>query len=350
MTAKTIQEIKELAKYAVKGVVPTEFANNATKEDVNNAFAEQLNLLAKDKITFMRNAPDIYEILQEAYDEIIPKRVEDVFGMFAEIRQVANGQKVQFKLKKGRRRAKRFITKAAVSGNYEAFRLDTDVFEVGAYSIGGAAYLDFERMSRGEESLAESSQLLMEGIEEAVTKEVHKALRASFLDTRRPAANKVDASDFDVKAMQKLVATVKSYGTGAIIFATPEFIMEMGDSLTYIAGKPSDTDIEDLRNYGLVRMFYGTPVVALPQSFIDEKNVNTQLDPQIAYVFPTGGEKVVKITMEGNTQVDSFTNRDRSVELQAYKKFGVAILEVHNWGIYRNKGITQTYDGESLGA
>ena len=74
----------------------------------------------------------------------------------------------------------------------------------------------------------------------------------------------------------------------------------------------------------------------ITQIIICITNETTQINPGFAYIFPTGGEKIVKIVFEGNTQVDDFKNRDRSIEIEAYKKIGVAILTHHNWCIYEN--------------
>ena len=103
-------------------------------------------------------------------------------------------------------------------------------------------------------------------------------------------------------------------------------------------------DIDAIHNTGYINIFRGTPVVQIPQSFIDETNTKTWIDPQLAYVLPTGGEKVVKVVLEGNTQINDFKNRDNSLEVYAYKKMGCAILAHHNWGIYQNTGITQTFE------
>ena len=60
-------------------------------------------------------------------------------------------------------------------------------------------------------------------------------------------------------------------------------------------------------------------------------------------MLPTGGDRVVKVVLEGNTQIYDWTNKDNSMEIDTYRKLGVAILTQHNWGIYQNTGITQTY-------
>mgnify|MGYP006967417818 CR=1 FL=1 len=145
----------------------------------------------------------------------------------------------------------------------------------------------------------------------------------------------------------------------AVIFAPPEFVAAMGaDAIVPITayGNPAAAgiqgvyhpqDIDAIHNTGYINLFRGTPIVQIPQSFIDENNNTTWIDPQLAYVLPTGGEKVVKVVFEGNTQMYDFVNRDQSMEIHTYRKIGTAILAYHNWGIYKNSGITQTYD-ESL--
>ena len=153
----------------------------------------------------------------------------------------------------------------------------------------------------------------------------------------------------------KLISTVRAYGSGAVIFAPPEFIAAMGaDAIVPITayGNPATSgiqgvyhpqDIDAIHNTGYINMFRGTPIVQIPQSWVDEKNEETWIDPQLAYVLPTGGEKVVKVVFEGNTQMYDFVNRDQSMEIHTYRKLGTAILTYHNWGIYKNTGIAQTY-------
>ena len=336
--ARNIEQIKDLARHAVKGTAPADFSAN--KEEVNEALCEELNALAKDYNTYRRNKYDIFEIIQEAADIIIPKDVMSVMGQFAEVRQFANNVKPQFKVKKGRNRAKRFVTRAAASGIYRAFRLDSDVIDVNTYAMGTAAYIDFERMLSGDENMAEVAQIVTESIQDAIYEDVQKALRATVNEVSRPAANKVVNPGFDKDLMAGLIATVKKYGDNAVIFAPPEFIAQI--PAEEINGQVSLNDLEDIRTKGYVGIFRGCPIVQLPQSFTDETNSETVIDPQIAYVFPTGGEKIVKVAFEGDTIVKDWENRDNSMEIQAYKKIGIAIMSYHNWAVYRNTNIAQT--------
>ena len=305
----TLEELKELAKYAAKNEAPTNFS----VDNVDEALADGLRDLAGSVNKFMKNRYDIYDIIIEAVDEVVPKNVIDAVGIFAEVQQVPQGQKAIFKQKIGRQRAKKFLTQVGLAGVYETFRLDNKTFEVGAHAVGGATTLDFERMLDGAEVMAEYVQVLTEAQTEAVYKEVQKALRGALNAQGRPDANKVSGSTFNADAMFKLIGVVRAYGNGAVIFAPPEFIGAMG------------------------------PDAIVPVGTYDENNEATYIDPQIAYVLPTGGERVVKVVLEGNTQIYDWTNKDQSLEIDTYRKLGVAILTQHNWGIYQNTGITQTY-------
>ena len=338
----TLEELKKLAIYAAKNEAPANFS----VDNVDAALADGLRDLAGSINQFMKNRYDIYDIIITAVDEVVPKNVIDAVSIFAEVQQVPQGQKAIFKQKVGRARAKQFLTQVGLSGVYETFRLDNKTFELGGHAVGGATTLDFERMLDGAEIMSEYVDVLTEGQTEAVYREIQKALRAALND--KPNTNKVIQNGFDADKMFKLCSVVKAYGNGAVIFAPPEFVGAMGpDAIvpvgTNYQGIYHPQDIDRIHNEGYINIFRGTPIVQIPQSYVDENNVATYIDPQLAYVLPTGGDRVVKVVLEGNTQIYDWTNKDNSLEIDTYRKLGVAILTQHNWGIYQNTGITQTY-------
>ena len=336
----TIQEMKELALHAVRGTAPANFA----KEDVNGALREAMNGLAGDLNQFMKNRYDIYAIIIEAAEEYVPQRVIQELSMFADVVNVPQGQTAEFKRKLGRNRAKSFLTQVGLSGVYETFRLDADKVSIKAHAVGGAARIDFERFLDGYETMADLMEIINEGLVEAVYCEVQKALQAAWGAQGAPAANRHTASSFDAKAMAKLIGVVKAYGAGAVIFATPQFVEDMGPDAIVpgtnaYQGVYAPSDIEDIHLKGRISIFRGTPIVELPQSFVDEQNDKWVLDSQYAYILPTGGDKVVKVVFEGTTQIYDWTNKDQSMEIHTYKKMGVAIMAYNNWAIYQNTSL-----------
>lgn len=344
----TIQELRDLALHAVRGTAPA----NYTSTNVNEALRGELAAMCDSINNFMRNRYDIYDIIINTADEVVPNKVIDAMGIFAEVRQVPQGQKAIFKRGNvGRGRAKKFLTQVGVAGVYETFRLDNETFELGAYAVGGAATIDFERFLDGAEDMADLMEIITEGLTDAAFGEVQKCLIAAAEAVGRPDANKVISDKFEGDKMFKLVSTVKAYGGNAVIFAAPEFIGDMGaDAIVPVAkngnggGVYHQGDIDAIHNTGYINVFRGTPVVQIPQSFIDEKNEKTWINPQFAYVLPAGKEKIVKVVFEGNTQVYDWMNKDQSMEIHTYKKMGAAILTHHNWGIYQNTSIPNTAD------
>lgn len=341
----TIENLKELALHSVRGTAPDTF----TVENVNDALVDGLRAMCGSVNQFMKNRYDIYDIVIVAADEAVPKRVSDALMPFAEVRTVKQGEKAIFRIKKGRARARKFFTQVGLSGVYETFRLDVDTVELKPTAIGGAATIDFERMLDGAEVMAELIEIISDGLVEGIYGEVQKALKAALTSTAMPAANKVINAGWDKDKMLKLIGICRAYGSDAVIFAPPEFVAAMGpDDIVPIsvndnyAGVYHPQDIDAIHNTGYITLFRGTPIVQIPQSFTDESNTTTFVDPQVAYVMPTGQNKIVKIVLEGQTQMWDWVNKDQSMEIDAYRKLGVGIMTFNNWCIYQNTDIPQT--------
>lgn len=335
----TIEKLRELASHAARRTAPENFS----VASVDKALADGFKEIAGSINAFMKNRYDIYDIIIENADEIVPAKVMEQFGQFAEVRNVAQGDKVLFKRGPlGKARAKKFLTQVGLSGVYESFRLDSETFTVGMKAIGGAVSIDFERMLDGAENLSEFMNVLTEAQVDGIYGEIQNALMSAT--TNMPTANYVSGA-YSASALQALVNTVKAYGGGATIFASPEFVDAMGPDaiVPAIAGVAqgiyAPDDIDSIHRTGGVKLFRGTPIVTLRQSFVDEKNEQKLINPQYAYVLPTGADKIVKIVMEGSTQIYDAINRDQSIEVNTYRKVGVGILAYNNWGVYQNTGI-----------
>lgn len=352
-----INDLKVIALHAAKGTIPATFAANgesASDYDVNAAFRDGLKELASSYTQFMKNRYDIYEILVETIDKVMPKNTIAALSPFAEVQVTANGQAAIFKQKVGKTRAKKFLTMAAINGVYETFRLDATTFELHGQNVGIGGTIDLQRLVDGAESLADIMDVLNTALQDAVYVKVTQALRAAFTAQNVPPANRKSTATFQSDKMVELMNVVRSYGN-PIIFAPGEFVAAMGadaivpvtvgNSTNYggVPGVYSPDDIEAIHRTGYINIFRGAPIVQIPSSYVDENNDKTYVDPQLAYVLPGGSEKVVKVVLEGPTIVRDYENRDGSMEIMAEKKIGTAILTYYNWGIYKNTGIAQTY-------
>ena len=310
-------------------------------EDAKRAFVGEVskNFGCKNTADFMRIKPDIFELLQELADEYLPARLNATLAQFAEVRQIEQGSKYEFKLRKGHMRGKTFVTQVAPSGQYETFRLDVTTFQVPVKAYGAGAIVEWERFLNGDESFVELMEIIAEGIEDRIYEQVQGLLQNAV--SNMPSNNVKIHTAFDSTRMDALLAVVRAYGR-PMIWCSQEFAA----TITNQTGFSSATnnvpmaDLDDIRNQGYVGMYHGAPVIVLPQSFTDETNSVKVINPQYAYVIPAGEEKIVKVIMEGDTQVRDFENRDWSSELQMYKKVGLAIVTNPNyWGIYQNTNL-----------
>lgn len=326
--------------------VPAEFAT--ADYDYEAALRDELaKLLCDDKgrmsrSKYRRNKIDIFELLEENLQEVLPRSIDAALGMFCDIRWVAQGDRLEFRVTRGKQRGRQFVTRATESGNYETFRLDREGFDLYPMTVGGAGYVDFERYLDGVDNMADIYEVIEMGINDRIYEMVQEALLNSWNLAGRPAKNKVAASTFDPVEMVKLVNTVRAYGD-PVIYCSPEFAAEMVNAIVYNnTTKIADEDLTDVRNQGYIGRFRGTPVVVMPQSFTDETNSKLAMNPCFAYVIPGGKEKIVKIGFEGSPYFREWDDHegDNSIDLQAYVKVGVGIVGTPNyWGIYYNAGI-----------
>jgi hypothetical protein len=324
--------IKELALAVYNKQVPTEFSMS----DMEGTLREQFRALASDYDTYRRNKLDIFQIIQSVVDAVLPQRIRDHIGMFADVQTLPQGTKARFRIKKGKNNVKRFITKVALGGVFERVRLDSDTVDVTTYAMGGAGYVELEQFLDGTMDFAELTDLIIGYMEDEVFKAIYAGLVGTFASL--PAANKATGAAFDAVALQKVITTVKAYGGNANIICTPEWAATITPSTAFVGL----ADQEDMRNQGYIGRFMGANVIVLPQSFEDETNATKVFDPRHAFVIPTGGsadEKIVKVALEGQTIVKDIENADMSMEFQAYKKFGTAILNINHFGMVTNTSI-----------
>lgn len=294
-------------------------------EALNKTFINELNELGATPQLFRENQNLIYTLLEVGLTEVLPVKVLQNYGQFADVKTYAQGTKPVFKVKiseASRKRAKQFVTKVGLAGRYETFKLDGYSLEVPTSAYGGAARIEWEEMLDGTFTLNDYYNLVLEGLDESVYREIAKSLKAAVQDIKD--VNKTRQTAFVENEMDRLIQTADAYGKSTI-YCTFEFASTMIPSQEWA----SNSMKEQIWNNGYFTTYKGHNVIILPQSFEDETNAKKVIDPSIAYIIPTGAEKPVKVAFEGSAQVKSFENRDWSTELNTYQKLGVATYLVN---------------------
>lgn len=307
--------------------------------DLNNTLRSELNELCGNGnyYQFQANQNTIFSLMAQTIDDVLPKKVLEQYGAFAEVQNFAQGDRPIFTQKitvAAKRRAKQFITKVGLNGIYEVFKLDGKSFEVKTSAFGGAAQIAFEEFLDGRVQMSDVLDIVYEGLDEAVYLEIERALKATV--TNLPAANVHTDTAFKEAEMDKLISIADSYGK-AVIYCTYEFAATMVPATGWV----SDAMKDQKWNNGYLGNYKGHQVIVLNQSYEDETNSKKVIDPAYAWIIPTGAQKPVKIAFEGQTIVQNITNRDQSMEIQMYKKFGVGTIVTNNICVYKNSSLTR---------
>ena len=301
---------------------------NLSVSAINDTLRDQFNEIAGTYNLYRENKTKVYSLVETLLDDILPTKVLQRYADFAETQTFAQGTKPVFIRKTGKMRAKQFITKVGLAGRYEVFALGEKSFEVATSAIGGAAAIGFEEFLDGRVDWAELVNIVLEGMDELILREIAKALMSSI--EQLPAANRVSAAGFDEAGMDRLISVVSAYGT-PVIYATREFAVKLVPKEGWV----SDAIRDQMWNNGFLATYKGVRVVILPQSFEDETNATKVINPGYAWVMPTGSsEKPVKIAFEGSAHMREVENDDWSREMQVYQKVGVGVMFTNNMASY----------------
>lgn len=291
---------------------------------MNQTLRENLNEIAGTYNLYRENKNMVFSLIEETMDDILPARVLERYADFAETKTFAQGDRPVFTRKLGRMRAKQFITRVGLAGVYEVFKLSGTSFEMQTNAIGGAAQIGFEEFLDGRADFAEVTEIVLEGMDEVIYREIAQALMSSV--NSLPKANQVAVAGFDETSMDRLISVASAYGT-PVIYCTREFAVKMIPQTGWV----SDAMRDRMWAQGYLGDYKGCRVVVLPQSFEDETNAKKVIDPGYAWVIPTGGnDKPVKIAFEGTTHVRERENEDWSRDIQVYRKVGVGVIMTNN--------------------
>ncbi len=335
----------ELAKATAKASVNPSLTFSFGEETLSanaleSTFRKELQELAATPALYRQNKNTIFELVEIQLTEVLPPRILAEYGQFADVRTFPQGVQPIFYQKiseASRRRAKQFVTKVGLAGRYEVFKLDGRTLEVTPTAYGGAAQIAFEEFLDGRITMADVYDIVLEGMDEAVYKEIANALMSTVAELG--TYNKVtDASTFNEAQFDKLLMVADTYGK-ASIYCTFEFAATMIPQTGWV----SDNMRDRRWNQGYLGDYKGHQVIVLPQSFEDETNAMKVIDPSYAWIIPTGSEKPVKVAFEGSAQVKQVDGDDWSKTIHTYQKFGVAVYSINpGLCVYRNTTLTKS--------
>ena len=135
------KQILALMKAAIETPVSSNYSFNGEQLShfaLNETLRRELKALSDENFG---NHQAAFRLIEEAVTDILPKRIENAYGRFAEIKTVPQSTTAIFTRKLGRIRAKQFVTRVGLAGLYEVGRL-------GDFGILGTGTADSARRNR----------------------------------------------------------------------------------------------------------------------------------------------------------------------------------------------------------
>ena len=273
-----------------------------------------------------------FALIEEAIDEILPKKLEQVLGEFAEVRQFARDAEVAFNIEKiGKNRAKLTIAKGARGGIYRVAKLDKKWFSPSTSVETVAVYVTLEEIILGTMSLSELYNNVLEGFEEKIYKEVFNALAAgqSAAGTGYNAITTNTTKATLGSAIDSVLPVVKAYGIPTI-FGSYAALSNIYNPLAASSGYPNVEDSADIRRYGFVQIYKGVRCVELPNYLVGGSD--WFYDDDKVFVIPSG-VKPVKVALKGDLTLIRNTQAVGSEKWEAHKIVGVGVAMANNYAV-----------------
>jgi hypothetical protein len=301
--------------------------------DVNasatNAFQAYFNAISggdNSVRSLLRHQGAMFSIIEEILDELVPAKVEDRIGQFADVRTYARDAAIEYSIPTtyaSKRRLYTAIKRGAKGGVYRAYRLDGKVLSVESYVETVGYRITLEELLSGKRTISELISILADAWVEKIYVLVMEQLGTAA--AAAPTANK-STGVFDEEIFDAIVEVIATYGV-PIIMGKRKEIAKMAN-VTAIDG---GADGNDIRNRGYIQIYKGTKTVLMPNYLLDMLNTTWLFTDSTVYILP-GDIKPVKVAFKGESFTKEIDNADGSMELHNHRLMGVTVLFNNNIG------------------
>lgn len=351
---------KNLPAHVGAAMLGATASGNFSAADINRAAINEIKteFFAEDEVidykSIRRHENEIFDLIETKVDEILPAKLQDTFGRFAEIKSFPRNAKVEFYIEKlGRNRAKLVISKGAREGTYRAARLDNRTFALDSRNYTAGVYISCEELLAGTRTLSEMYNDIVEGFSEEIMREIYNELTSGATLSGYDRIDGGDSANVSVTkaalgdAIDKVMPYVSAYGVPTI-FGSLEALSSISNPLAATVAANSQ-DSMDIRENGFVQVYKGHRLVVLPNYLIDLKNNTWFYDPSWVFVIP-GDIKPVKVGMVGETMMRRNKDTEGGETWDAEKEMGVGITMANNFAVIKVTDIASANGAQSFNA
>lgn len=307
-----------------------------SREDANEAFRKALlDICETDQIdykSFRKHQMEIFEIVEESLDKLIPQILDSQFDRFVESKDVNWGDEKEFTLPNIGKLFKVAIVSNG-NGNLRRQRID----EGGRLSVptkmrGVNIHAPFYSFLSGRIDWVKMVDMIADSYTANLRKEIFECFDAGFSQLGKTYG--INGS-FDYEKLVELASHIDAeYGMGVTVFGTKSALAKV----TSASGKQlSDRAKDELLKGGYLGNLDGMDFVELKQYHIPNTD-KFALDNKTLIVVPTGQEKIIKLIWEGETlvsEIQAGVNTDGSKEYLVEKSYGMAVVPTMKYGMFK---------------
>ena len=333
-------ELKQLLKGALSQDASVNFADR--EEAAIKALCEYYGLDPKADYREIKRNPRYFSVIEEVIDEILPEKITNIMGQFAEIKTFGRDEEVIYKVEKlGKRRALMGIVPGARGGRYKAHRLDSKNLSISTSVITAGVFVNLEEVLLGKASLADLMNNILEGVEYYVYKEIVKAMRT--IASTAPAANHVTVNTESNTVLlstgvDNMVRVVSAYGKPTI-FCFQSFASKFSNVAGSTTPNVSAKDLDEIRDRGLVSIYKGTPVVVIPNYLEDEANTDWVFAENQAFIIPAAAKPVI-VAFQGEGYLKETEHNLGGAEMNYHRMMGTAVLYCNQCAVVTDDDIS----------
>lgn len=339
---------KTLLMKALRGQSVAEFSNKDVNADAIHKIYEELNIdETKSARALLYRQNEVFAIISEVIEEIMPKDITNIMGAFAEVKEFERNAEVQFQIKgAGKKRARLTIQKGARGGIYRAARIDNRYMglDVAVETVG--MFVSLEDILLGTVTLAELYQNILQGFEERIYQGIVAALRTA--KTLAPGSHIFSGSGLDLDDLDAAIRVAGAYGDNVVVIGFKSMLSGISNMSTVSGSTPnvSVDDVNDIRASGRVNLYKGTPVLELPNYILtDGTTASWTFKESDLFVLP-GDSKPVKVALKGQLVMEEANHPTGSKVWNAHKMIGVGLLLADNVCIVTDSAAEALDDGE----
>ena len=323
MALAKLTDIQKLALDCYNGKVE----NFSVKDGEDTLRNEILGMVGGtwDYYSYQENKHKISRLISEVITVKMNELTAESFSQFCEVRDYALGDKVEFTVKNTN-----LFKVANIAGGKNSTRrqrLMGKKVPTVAYKMAVAMYEEFDRFLAGRIAWSELVNTVAASFQHEIAMQISDAIQSAYTITHQNL--KISGNYADAE-LRKLIAKVKgATGQEVVIYGTPT-------ALGQVDGANSIADLNDKREFGYLKVFEGTPMLELPQTYNVEENKFGVKD-NLLLVLPVG-EKIVKLGFEGQLMTientDGTVRDDQQIEFFMQRKCHLGVLVASRFGAY----------------